>query len=244
MAIKPTLIALAAAAVLLIIMSGCGGGSGKPETPTPLKIGLLLNFSDSPETLVDRKRAFELAIKQVNDAGGVLGRPVEAVSVDVPVDPDLAVEAARRLVEIDGVHAIVGPSASAAALPVSEKVTGPAGIPTISPSATSPQLTGAEDDGYFFRTALSDTAQGPVLARVTRERGFDNVAVVYRDDPYGRGLAGSFEESWDGKLRAISAAADQTTFITDLRRSAEEGAPSVGSHYLWGPSPVHRPRGP
>ena len=227
MAIKPTLIALAAAAVLLIIMSGCGGGSGKPETPTPLKIGLLLNFSDSPETLVDRKRAFELAIKQVNDAGGVLGRPVEAVSVDVPVDPDLAVEAARRLVEIDGVHAIVGPSASAAALPVSEKVTGPAGIPTISPSATSPQLTGAEDDGYFFRTALSDTAQGPVLARVTRERGFDNVAVVYRDDPYGRGLAGSFEESWDGKLRAISAAADQTTFITDLRRSAEEGAQAL-----------------
>ena len=186
MALRSNLITLAAMAVLLIVGSSCGGGTERPETPTPLKIGLLLNFSSSPETSADRKRAFDLAIEQVNDAGGVLGRPVEGVSVDVPLDPDQAVEAARQLVEVDGVPAIVGPSASAAALPVSEKVTGPAGIPNISPSATSPQLTEAEDDDYFFRTALSDTAQGPVLARVTLEQGLDNVAVIYRDDPYGR----------------------------------------------------------
>ena len=227
MALKSTMITLVAAAVLLIVASACGGGQGKPETPTPLKIGLLLNFSHSPDTALDRKRAFNLAIEQVNNAGGVLGRPVQGVSADVPVDPDLAVEAARRLVQVEKVHAIVGPSASVAALPVSEMVTGPAGIPTISPSATSPQLTEAEDYGYFFRTALSDTVQGPVLARVTRERGFDNVAVIYRDDPYGRGLARSFEESWEGGLQTISVAADQTTFAPDLRRSAEEGAQAL-----------------
>lgn len=227
MALKSNLITLAATAVLLMTGLACGGGTGKPETPTPLKIGLLLNFSSSPETSSDRKRAFDLAIEQVNDAGGVLGRPVEGVSVDVPLDPDQAVEAARRLVEVDGVHAIVGPSASAAALPVSEQVTGPAGIPNISPSATSPQLTEAEDNDFFFRTALSDTAQGPVLARVTREQGFDNVAVIYRDDPYGRGLAGSFEESWDGSLRSVSVTADQTTFIPDLREIASDGAQAL-----------------
>ncbi len=227
MALKSTLLTLAAAVVLLVIGSACGGGQGKPETPTPLKIGLLLNFSNSPDTALDRKRAFNLAIEQVNNAGGVLGRPVQGVSADVPVDPDLAVEAARRLVEVEKVHAIVGPSASVAALPVSEIVTGPAGIPTISPSATSPQLTEAEDNGYFFRAALSDTVQGPVLARVTRERGFDHVAVIYRDDPYGRGLARSFEESWEGGLQTISVTADQTTFAPDLRRSAEEGAQAL-----------------
>ena len=227
MALRSNLITLAAMAVLLIVGSSCGGGTERPETPTPLKIGLLLNFSSSPETSADRKRAFELAIEQVNDAGGVLGRPVEGVSVDVPLDPDQAVEAARQLVEVDGVHAIVGPSASAAALPVSEKVTGPAGIPNISPSATSPQLTEAEDDDYFFRTALSDTSQGPVLARVTLEQGLDNVAVIYRDDPYGRGLARSFEESWEGGLQSVSVTADQTTFLAGLRQIAAEGAQAL-----------------
>ena len=227
MALRSNLITLAAMAVLLIVGSSCGGGTERPETPTPLKIGLLLNFSSSPETSADRKRAFDLAIEQVNDAGGVLGRPVEGVSVDVPLDPDQAVEAARQLVEVDGVHAIVGPSASAAALPVSEKVTGPAGIPNISPSATSPQLTEAEDDDYFFRTALSDTSQGPVLARVTLEQGLDNVAVIYRDDPYGRGLARSFEESWEGGLQSVSVTADQTTFLAGLRQIAAEGAQAL-----------------
>ena len=118
--------------------------------------------------------------------------PVEGVSADATQGPSVAVEAARRLVEVEGVHAIVGPNASSAALPVSRSVSATLGIPTISPSATSPQLTDVEDNGYFFRTALSDAAQGPVLAQVTRGRGFDNVGLIYQDDAYGKGLAAAF----------------------------------------------------
>ena len=151
---------------LLVIASGCDGTS-KERTTTPLRIGLLLNFTGSPEASADRERAFDLAIRHVNEGGGILGMPVEGVTADATRDPAVAVEAARHLVEVEGVHAIVGPNASAAALPVSQSVSGSLGIPTVSPSATSPQLTDVEDDDYFFRTALSDAAQGPVLARVT-----------------------------------------------------------------------------
>ena len=160
--------------------------SDAAETPesvdraTSMKIGLLLNFSGSPETAADRKRAFDLAIQHINDAGGVLGRRVEGVWADATLDPNRAVEEAWRLVEAEGIHALVGPNASAAALPVAETIAGSARIPTISQSATSPQLTVADDDDYFFRVALSDVAQGPVLARVTRERGFDSVGLIYR----------------------------------------------------------------
>ena len=59
--------------------------------------------------------------------------PVESFEADSTRDPELGVEAARRLVETEGVHAIVGPTASAVSLPVAETVTGPAGVPTISP---------------------------------------------------------------------------------------------------------------
>ena len=180
----------------------------------------MLDFSGAPEVSADRKRAFDLALRHLNEAGGVFGMPVEGVDVDSTRDPRLGVEAAWHLVESEGVHAIVGPNASAVALPVAEMVAGPAGVPTISPSATSPQLTLADDDGYFFRTTLSDTAQGPVLAGVTRERGFDNVGLVYIDDPYGQGLARSFEESWYGQLRSVPVDPDQTAHLADLQASA------------------------
>ena len=209
---------------LLAIVSGCDGPSNEQPAETPLKVGLLLDFTGSPEASEDRKRAFDLAIKHVNEGGGVLGNPVESVVADATQDPSVAVEAARRLVEVDGIHALVGPNFSSAALPISQSISGALGIPTISPSATSPQLGGVEDGGFFFRTALSDAAQGPVLARVTRNRGFDNVGLIYQDDAYGRGLADAFQESWDGTLQVVSVDTAQTSFIAELTQSAGSGA--------------------
>ena len=223
-----TLIRLIVIASLLTIAVACNNGAPEePEAPTPMRIGLMLNFSSASETVADRKRAFDLAIRHINAAGGVLGMPVESFEADSTRDPQMGVEAARRLVETEGVHAIVGPTASAVSLPVAETVTGPAGVPTISPSATSPQLTAAADDGYFFRTALSDTAQGPVLARVTAEGGFDNVGLLYIDDPYGHGLARSFQEAWDGPLRPVAVDPNQTTHLAELRESASAGAQAL-----------------
>ena len=221
------LVLLLAVSALLVLVSGCDGPSKEQPAETPLKIGLLLNFTGSPETSENRKRAFDLAIKHVNEGGGVLGNPVESVVADATRDPAAAEEAARRLVEVDGIHALVGPNASSAALPISQRVSGPLRIPTISPSATSPQLSDVEDDGYFFRTALSDAAQGPVLARVTRDRGFDNVGLIYQDDAWGKGLAATFEESWDGTLQAVSVDTSQTSFNAELAQSAALGAQAL-----------------
>ena len=221
------IILLATITLLLTTALGCGVISNEQSPESPMKIGLLLNFTGSPEASADRQRAFDLAIQHVNEGGGVLGMPVEGVAADATQDPAAAVEAARRLVEVEGVHAIVGPNASSASLPVSQNVSGTLGIPTISPSATSPQLTGAEDSDYFFRTALSDAAQGPVLARVTRERGFDSVGLIYQDDAYGQGLADSFEESWDGTLQVVSVAVGQTGFLSELEQSASAGAQAL-----------------
>ena len=214
-------------AVCALLASVLGPGWAWAESFEPMRIGLLLDFSGSPETSADRKRAFDLAIRHLNDGGGVLGRPVQGVTADATRHPDPAVRAARHLVEQERVHAVVGPNASAAALPVVEVVTGPAGIPTVSPSATSPMLTDADDDDFFFRTTLADTAQGPVLARVTRERGFDNVGLIYRDDPYGQGLADVFADAWSGTLRSVPVGDDRPTYRAELRRSAVAGAQAL-----------------
>ena len=195
---------------------------------TALRIGLLLDMSSgSAEVHRDRQQAFKLAIKHVNEGGGVFGLPVAIAVGDTTADPETAVAAAWSLVEIEGVHAIVGPNASVNALPVAERVSGPAAIPTVSFSATSPALTTVADNGFLFRTALSDVSQGPVLARLVRELGFDNVGLIHVDDPWGRGLAGAFEAAWDGPLRAVPVDRGQTGFLAALHESAGGGAQAL-----------------
>ena len=63
----------------------------------------------------------------------------------------------------------------------------------ISPSATSPGLSTAEDDGLFFRTAPSDARQGQVMSDILKDRGISSVAVSYTNNDYGKGLADSFQ---------------------------------------------------
>ena len=225
------ILALVAAAVLALGMAvSCGGSGDDPAAaaPEPLKIGLLMSFSGgSADRSAWRERGFLLAIEHVNDAGGVFGLDVESARGDTAPDSETAVAEARRLVETEGVHAIVGPSSSANSLPVAERVTGPAGVVNISPSATSPLLTSADDADFFFRVALADTAQGPVLARVTRERGFDNVGVIYQDDAYGRGLAESFEAAWTGRISLAAVQRGQDTYQSALTQTAEGGAQAL-----------------
>ena len=214
----------AVVALTIIVAAGAGCDAFSDDEETPLKIGLLLNFTGSPEASADRQRAFQLAIQHVNDAGGVLGMPVSGVVADATGDPETAVAEATRLVDEEGVHAIVGPNASSASLPVAEKVSASHRIPTISPSATSPALTDVHDEGYFFRTALSDVAQGPILADVTQRQGFDSVGLIYQDDAYGAGLAESFAAAWEGRL--VSVGVDPN--LTDLAGPLEESAQDSG----------------
>ena len=219
---------LLVAAGMSVALTAAEPTTARAEHSAALRIGLLLDLSSgSAEVYRDRQRAFELAIEHVNESGGVFGLTVTVAVADATADSEKAVAAARRLVEVEGVHAIVGPNASASALPVAERVIGPAAIPTVSFSATSPALTAVADNDYLFRAALSDVSQGPVLARLARERGFDNVGLLHVDDPWGRGLAAAFEAAWDGPLKAVPVGPAETGFLTALRESASGGAQAL-----------------
>lgn len=220
------------AAMLAILIGLVAFGSGCDATlerssATPLKIGLVLSFSGSRQASADRERAFALALKHVDEGGGVFGADVASAVADATSDPESAVEAARSLVEQERVHAIVGPNASSASPPIAQIISGAMNIPAISPSATSPRLTGVEDGGYFFRTALSDASLGPVPADLVGDRGFENVGVIYQEDAYGQGLADAFAESWTGSLRSVGVGTTQTDFIPALEQGADQGAQAL-----------------
>ena len=113
-------------------------------------------------------------------------------------------------------------------------VAAPASVLVISPSASSPLLTLNEDHDLFFRTALSDVAQGPALARLTRERGFDNVGVIYRDDAWGTGLAEAFRQAWTGDVVLIASPAElRESYLDLLEESARGGAQALVLLTFW-----------
>ena len=220
-------LALAAGAALLAgALAACGEG----RDVAPLRVGVMLvNSETRTETALDRLRAFRLAVGHVNAGGGVFGRPVEFVEGDT-LHPE---EEARRLIEEEGVHAIVGPNSSADSLVV-VGVAAPAGVLVVSPSASSPLLTRSEDRDLFFRTVLSDVAQGPALAELTRERGFDNVGVLYRDDAWGRGLSEAFEGAWTGEVVLVASPTElRESYLGLLEESARGGARALVLLTFW-----------
>ncbi len=205
-----------------------GGEQAMSVVEGPLKIGFLADYSGAlAEFGPAIQTGVDLAIKHINDAGGVLGQPVELVVGDSGLDPTQATEEARRLIEIEGVHAIVGPLASSITLAVSESVASPAGVPVISPSATSPQLTIAEDDDFLFRSTTSDAAQGPVLAQLAASQGLNSVGVLFINDPYGQGLAEAFANSWGGEVNLVSIEDGQASYLAELQQAAANGAEAL-----------------
>ena len=203
----------------------CPSGSSTES----LKIGYLADYSGGlAEFGIEIENGVKLAVDQINAAGGVNGQDVDYVTGDTALDSGMATIEARRLIDVEGVHAIVGPLASGVALAVGEGVAADAQIPVISPSATSPGITGANDNGYLFRTALSDAAQGVVLANnLVEADGVDNVAVVYINNAYGAGLSGVFEDNFDGTATRVSYEEDATSFLGELRAAAANGAESL-----------------
>jgi ABC-type branched-subunit amino acid transport system substrate-binding protein len=195
----------------------------------PLKIGFLADFSGPlGEFGPEIQKGVELAIKHINDAGGVHGMPVEFVVGDDKTDAAAATEEARRLIEVEGVAAIVGPLASGITIAVSESIAGPAEVIVISPSATSPAVTGANDGDFLFRSTTSDAAQGVILADLAKADGIEKVGVLYLDDAYGQGLADAFEAAFGAENVAKAAFQDgSASYLAELQAAAAGGAETL-----------------
>ena len=228
------------ACVLALLAAACATQpAAEPEmaeqeemaaAPT-VKIGVLLPFTGA---LAEFGAAFQKAADLAADHLAAGGYPVEIVYGDTETNPTAAVEAARKLVDVDQVHAVIGAAASSSSLAVAESVTIPKGVPQISYASTSPLLTilpADEGQDFLYRTVPSDALQGVVLAGVAAEAGLTNVAILYVNNPYGQGLKDNFQAAFEAAGGTVSAAvphdeAEATTYVAELRR-AIEGEPEV-----------------
>ncbi len=205
-------------AVATLALAGCGGSDATDTAASPttsasastsasttagagskadgtLTVGTLLPQTGSLAFLGPPEFAgVGLAVKEINAAGGVLGKPIVQVDSDSgDTSTDIASQSVDRLLS-QKVDAIVGAASSGVSLTVIDKITG-AGVIEISPANTSPTFTDYADKGLYFRTAPSDVLQGRVLGDLILGDGFSNVGILALQDPYGTGLAENVTKS-------------------------------------------------
>ena len=211
---------LATAAGALLAGSAFADGHSKE-----IKIGIVLGFTGPIESLTPHMAdGAELAMKEVTESGALLGgKTVTSVRADSTcVDAAAATTAAERLITAEGVKAIMGADCSGVTTAILANVALPNGIVMISPSATSPGLSTAEDNGLFFRTAPSDARQGVVMTEILMEEGIKSVALTYTNNDYGKGLADAFQSSYEAAGGTITISAAHEDGKADY--SAEVGA--------------------
>ncbi|MBE4717140.1 ABC transporter substrate-binding protein [Pseudarthrobacter sp. AB1] len=177
-----------------------GGGAVPPATTiteTPLKIGSLLPTTGSLAFLGPPEIAgVNLGIKEVNDAGGVLGQPVEVIHRDSgDTKTDIATQSTSALLG-QGVSAIIGAASSGVSKTVINQIIG-AGVIQFSPANTSPDFTTWDDKGLYWRTAPSDVLQGKVLGNYMATCGAQTVGMIVLNDAYGTGLASNVKSAFE-----------------------------------------------
>jgi branched-chain amino acid transport system substrate-binding protein len=174
---------------------GDGSGPGKaPAVATEWKVGAFLSLSGEETAFgVDTKEGIELAVDEINKAGGVKGKPIKVLYEDDKSKPDEATNKVLQLIDRDGVIAILGEVASsrsrAGGIVANKKK-----IPMITPSSTHPDVT--KDRPYVFRVCFTDDVQGKMGAQfIVNTLGKKKVALFFAsDDLYSSGLAKEFRD--------------------------------------------------
>jgi branched-chain amino acid transport system substrate-binding protein len=180
------------AAAILLALSGCAGvagGNARLDTVEAsgdgaLRIGLIQDNAGERSFLNDAQRAAaEVAVKDINAAGGHKGKPVELL---IGTGEDTGTQA-RNLLEAKA-DVVIGPTDSSHAAAAIDVLSG-ARTPLISPANSAAALSTYKSGGYYFRTAAADVAQASVLVKLAKAGGAKNIAVVHQDSTYGKDVS-------------------------------------------------------
>lgn len=185
------------AAILLIAMmvataiTGCSDSSSsngeEPKGETDGKIVIGVSAAITGPAPLDGERTVQginLAVKEINESGGVLGKKFDTIVEDDQNTSNIAVNVVNKLVANNDIVAVLGPHRSANAM-ATEKIFSDANVPFIT-GASSPNLVTKVDNPYFFRIRGSDSFVGQIIAKFALEElGNTKIGIIYNNDDYG-----------------------------------------------------------
>lgn len=201
------------AAVFVLGVAGCGGDDEEAEeeaapaeeveapTGEPVKIGVFPGVTGAYAPFTPPALAgVEIAFDDINAAGGILGRPAEAVIADNKSTVEGAVSAFRKLVEVDQVVLLAGPE-SDGAVAVKDRLAENE-LPLMCPQCGTTELDTCDVCGkWVFRLVASDTDMGIAAAQLARDQGFDRVAILVEKKEGTLSPALVFKDVWEGAVR-------------------------------------------
>lgn len=198
----------------LALLSACsgagnvkGGGSGSAEGNTAkgdtIKIGVDMELSGSVSAYgTQEKEGIQLAVDEINKAGGVLGKKIQLIEKDNKSDTAEAASVAANLTN-SGVVAIVGPATSSAVKAILPNIT-KAAVPAITPSGTDDAITVSKGkvQPYIFRSCFQDSLQGVILARYAQNQLKAQKVAILGDNSsdYATGLTKAFKGEYKGTI--------------------------------------------
>ena len=231
---KRVIVFIAILALALFVVQGAFAKGGKPTDE--IKVGTLLSHTGPLKAFGPAiQNGTILAAKQLSEAG----LTVKLVHEDSETSAIPATNAAKKLVEVDQVVAIIGALSSGVTIPTAESVTIPAGVIQISPASTSPMITALPTDkgrDFLFRTCPSDALQGVVAGRLAAQE-IKTASVLYVNNPYGQGLAEEFRKAFTangGKILEMVPHDERTaeSYTAELRK-ALDGNPDALAAYSY-----------
>lgn len=187
------------------LFTGCGGGDsasgGSNADSNEIVVGSNFELTGNVAQYgSNANNGFKLAIKEINDAGGINGKKIKVVEADAKSDAAEAVNAAIKLISDDKVVALVGPAVTANVIAESQVATDNK-VPVIAPAATNPDVT--VENGtvkpFIFRACFIDPQQSEVMAQFARKDLEANKAVLYIDSSsdYSKSLGKIFKERFE-----------------------------------------------
>lgn len=213
---KKLLCGVLASAMAFSVLAGCGGNSEGGADSDVIKIGGIGPLSGPNSTYgISVKEGADLLAEEINAAGGINGKKVEFIFEDDQSDNTVAASAFNKLVDKDGVCAILGGVTSGTTLAIAPNSTNKK-IPMITPTGTEPTITNVGGD-FMFRGCFVDSFQGEILTKYTKEKlGKTTAAVLYNSSSdYSKGIANAYKETLEKNggqvLEFLSYGSDKET---------------------------------
>ncbi len=216
---KTLLFLLGLLTVLAVLALACGGGDGEDDEG-PFRVGVMESVTGAGETYgVMAVQAKQMAVDEINEAGGINGRMLEIIVEDEKCNAQDSITAYKKLTEVDGVKIILGTSCSGAMLgaaPLAEED----GVVIFSGLATNPDIADAGD--YIFRTSLNDALVGIDTGNAMWVDGHRTMATITENTDYAEGVRRTtvdrFEELGGSVVAEEHYASDVTDFRTQLTK--------------------------
>ena len=188
----------------------------EPEAPAePFRLGVMESVTGAGETYgTVAVQAKQMAVDEINAAGGINGRPLELVVEDSKCNAQDSITAYRKLTDVDGIKIILGTSCSGAMLgaaPLAEEE----GVIMFSGLATNPDIAEAGD--YIFRTSLNDILVGTDTGNTLWADGVRKLATITESTDYAEGVRRTTVEQFEKRGGEVVAAEQYASDVTDFR---------------------------